>query len=148
MEPTCAPSSPREASGATLSKGQQAIALAILFPEAEKGGRGKKSSTNLADAATFSQRRLQEARSVLAFSRELAEAVREGPISLDDALKRVEAARTAQGSAEGMRERLAAEAPDLLDLVDEDRMKLGETGTMPLRPCTTAPLRHRTTIRG
>ncbi len=41
------------------------MAVAIIYPDAEKGGRGKKSTVKVAETAGFSQRRLQEARFVL-----------------------------------------------------------------------------------
>jgi hypothetical protein len=46
-----------------LTKSQQAIAVAMIFPEGGKGGRGIKADTrNLALNAKFSQRLLDEAR--------------------------------------------------------------------------------------
>ncbi len=71
-----------------LTKGQQAMALAFLYPEPEKGGRGKKSEAiNSAESAGFSARRLNEARSILRYSRELAECVLEGLVSFDKTLE-------------------------------------------------------------
>jgi hypothetical protein len=47
-----------------LTKGQQAMALAMIYPDAEKRGRSNKSKArNLAETAKFSRRRLNEARS-------------------------------------------------------------------------------------
>jgi hypothetical protein len=58
-----------------------------MYPEDEKGGRGKKSeSRNLAEAAKFSYRRLNQARQVLDFSPDLAKSVLAGVTGLDDAL--------------------------------------------------------------
>ena len=52
------------------------MAVAMLYPEPEKGGRGKKGNgTKAAETAGFSYRRLAEARSVLRHSRALAEQV-------------------------------------------------------------------------
>ena len=66
---------------------KQAMALAMIYPEAEKGGRGKKSeSRNLEETSKFSHRRLNQACSVLRHSRDLAESVIKGSISLDEAL--------------------------------------------------------------
>ena len=63
----------------------------MLHPEAEKGGRGKKSAaTKAAETSGFSERRVQQARTVLAFSRELAPAVRDGTKTLDAALAEAE----------------------------------------------------------
>ena len=48
-----------------LSKGQRAMLTAILFPDPEKGGRGKKNEArNVAETARFSYRRLAELRLV------------------------------------------------------------------------------------
>jgi len=46
--------------------------LALLYPEPEKGGRGKRAKTVEETSTVFSAKRLQQARSVLAFSRVLA----------------------------------------------------------------------------
>jgi hypothetical protein len=64
-----------------LTKGQQAMRLALLYPEPEKGGRGNKGKA--LETSGFSRQRLGQARSVLAFSRELALAVRDGSKKLD-----------------------------------------------------------------
>jgi hypothetical protein len=68
-----------------LNKGQRAMAMAFAFPEPEKGGRGKKGKCE--DSAGFSQRRLEQARQVLAHSKELAHRVLDGQLGLDAALK-------------------------------------------------------------
>jgi hypothetical protein len=57
----------------------QAMLTARMFPESEKGGRGKKTEArNLAETAKFSYRRLNEARAVLRHSPDLADAVIKG----------------------------------------------------------------------
>jgi hypothetical protein len=53
-----------------------AMRIALLYPDPEKGGRGKKGKAS--ETNGFSQVRLREARAVLAYSRELALAVRDG----------------------------------------------------------------------
>jgi hypothetical protein len=53
-----------------LNAGQQAMRLALLYPEPEKGGRGHK--TKALETSGFSRQRLGQARAVVAFSRELA----------------------------------------------------------------------------
>jgi hypothetical protein len=68
-----------------LTKGQKAMAMALLYPEPERG-RGKKDPAKKeAETASFSYRRVKQARQVLAYSRELALAVRDGTKSLDEA---------------------------------------------------------------
>jgi hypothetical protein len=106
-----------------LKKGQQAMLLAMIYPEPEKGGRGKKSvGTKAAEASGFSARRLEQARSVLGHSRALAEQVAAGP--LDTALKQVEEERQQIDAQENLYAALRRQAPDLADLVDEERLSL------------------------
>jgi hypothetical protein len=106
-----------------LTKGQQAMRLALLYPEPGKGGRGKSGiGKTIRDNRTVSQDRLGQARSVLAYSRVLALAVRDGK-PLDEALAEVKAAREAMNTNEAMLAQLRSEAPDLADLVEEERMK-------------------------
>jgi hypothetical protein len=68
-----------------ISKGQKAMRIALLWPQPEKGGRGKKGKA--AETAGFN-----------AYSRELAISVRDGTTKLDEALKEVKAAREALNS--------------------------------------------------
>jgi len=69
-----------------LSKGQQAIALAMAYPNPEKGGRGKKGAV---ETVRVSQRLsadgITRARAVLRWSTGAAHAVMAGAISLDEA---------------------------------------------------------------
>jgi ParB-like chromosome segregation protein Spo0J len=114
-----------------LTKGQRAIALAMIYPEPEKGGRGKKSDAlNSAVSAGFSSRRLNAARSVLRHSRDLAESVLKGSITLDAALAQVEEARQQADSTEAKHARLRTEAPDLAVRVAEENLELGEALTI------------------
>jgi hypothetical protein len=108
-----------------LNKGQQAIALAMIYPEPEKGGRGNKAK-NLLGTEGFSAARLSQARSVLRHSRALAEDVLATRKSLDAALKKVEEDREASASIEATMDELRKSAPDLADLVAEERLALGE----------------------
>ncbi len=70
-----------------MNKAQRAMTVAKIYPDTEKGGRGKKSSVKLAAIAGFSQRRLQQARTVLRFAPDLADGVLTGATSLDEAYK-------------------------------------------------------------
>jgi hypothetical protein len=56
---------------------------AILFPE--PGSRTKKDAAKAAESSGFSKERLSEARLVLRHSRDLAESVIKGSVSLDEA---------------------------------------------------------------
>jgi hypothetical protein len=67
-----------------LTKGQRAMQLAMLYPEVDKGGGGHKGKVT--ETSGFSRQRFGQARQVFSHSRELAEAVRDGTTSLDEAL--------------------------------------------------------------
>jgi hypothetical protein len=68
---------------ARKERSKKAMALAIIYPEPEKGGRGKRSeklldfSRSLGMGIEHARRLLSDARAVLAHSRELANAVRD-----------------------------------------------------------------------
>jgi hypothetical protein len=82
-----------------LSAGERAMAVAMLYPQPEKGGRGKKKTVE--DTSTlFSTKRLQQARIVLHHSAELAKAVRDDTITLDAALATVKAEQQEMATAE------------------------------------------------
>jgi hypothetical protein len=106
-----------------LSKGERAMGVALLYPEPEKGGRGKHGK-NLSESEGFSPARLSQARAVLAHSRALAEAVRDGTVKLDEALQRVKDERAALDSTEAQKARLQSDAGDLADLVRDERLTL------------------------
>jgi hypothetical protein len=104
-----------------ISKGQKAMLLALLYPEGTPGKKTKTSSVS--KEAGFSASRLSQARAVLAYSRDIAIAVRDGTKKLDEALGEVKRAQDALITDEERLTQLRNEAPDLADLVDEDRMK-------------------------
>jgi hypothetical protein len=86
-----------------ITKGQQAM----IYPDAAERGRGKKSETRkLEETSNFSYRRLNRARSVLRHSRDLAESVVKGSISLDEALEKVEELKRQADSTEAKPPRL------------------------------------------
>ena len=110
-----------------LTKGQKAMATAMIYPEPDERGRGKKSiATKSAETAGFSQRRLNVAREVLRYSRPLAESVLKGITTLDDALAKVKAEQQYQSSDESKLARLQKSAPDLAEQVNEERLKINE----------------------
>jgi len=112
-----------------LTKGERAMSLALLYPaETGTGGRGKKGSQSkrAAETAGVSHRRIQEARQVLKHAPDLALAVRDGTVRLDDTLARVQEEKKVLENTETSIARLRAEAPDLADLVVEERLKLTE----------------------
>jgi hypothetical protein len=65
-----------------MSAGQQAMAHAMIYPEPEKGGRGKKSE-NSTETLGFSAMRLSQARTVLSHSRDVAMEILAGTKFLD-----------------------------------------------------------------
>jgi hypothetical protein len=68
-----------------MTKGQQAMAHAMIYPEAEKGGRGKKNSVV---TTGFSRERLSRARTVLADAADLAQGILNGSVGdLDNGIK-------------------------------------------------------------
>src|SRR3954454_9521459 len=60
-----------------LTRGQKAMALAMIYPEPERGGRGKRTQIPT-EALGFAAMRLSQARSVLGHSRALADRVVDG----------------------------------------------------------------------
>ena len=105
-----------------LTVGQRAMAMAMIYPVPEKGGRGKNRKKTL----PFSKMRLSQARTVLRHSQALAEDVVAKRTSLDEALKTVEAEQRAGQSIDEKMAELRAHAPDIADLVDEERLPLAE----------------------
>jgi ParB-like nuclease domain len=74
-----------------LTKGQQAMAVAMLYPDGGKGGRGKRR--NPSETVGFSATRLKQARAVLAHSLDLAQAVLAGSKFIDAAYEEARAAK-------------------------------------------------------
>jgi len=64
------------------------MVLAMVYPEAERGGARKRGSSKLS-LLEFSKMRLSQARSVLRHSRELDEHMLKGITLLDEALQEV-----------------------------------------------------------
>jgi ParB-like nuclease domain len=89
-----------------MSKGQRAMAVAMTYPEPEKGGRGEKSQINSELSSGFSARYVNQARTVLREDPESAKAVLAGEVSLCEAYREVVAADDEPG------EDLADELPD------------------------------------
>jgi hypothetical protein len=65
-----------------MTKGQRAMATAILFPDARKGGRGHK---NVSKTEGFKSGYISEARTVLKYTPEVAKSVLVGTKRLDEA---------------------------------------------------------------
>lgn len=108
-----------------ITKSQQAMMLAMIYPEPEKGGRGEKRlrGANL----DFDQSRLSRARTILrAAPDDLVPQVLAGTLSLDAAMAEVQKRLREADSDTARMARLVQDAPDLAELVGEDRMKISE----------------------
>jgi hypothetical protein len=105
-----------------LSSGQKTMAVAKLYPDPEKGGRGRKVSAT----EGFSSGRLSMARHILKWAPELADLVLAGTTSLDAAHSEAKRREQMANSAEAKMERLKQGAADLAALVTEERMTLDE----------------------
>ena len=79
----------------SLTVGQRAMALAMIYPEPKRGRGNNDEAVKGAETASFSYRRVQQARSVLKHSRALAEDVLAHRTSLDKVLETVELERRA-----------------------------------------------------
>ncbi len=67
-----------------MTKGQRAMAVALIYPEPEKGGRGKKSG-NSKENLGFSTMLLSNARTVLQYAKDHVRDVMSGAMPLDEA---------------------------------------------------------------
>jgi hypothetical protein len=105
-----------------LSKGQKAMLLAVRFP---KGQQGKKGTSPVSDEV--SSTRIKAARLVNELCPEMVEAIiAGGPTGLDEAYAEAQRRKALKGANETRFDALQAQAPDLADLVREERMKLSE----------------------
>jgi hypothetical protein len=106
-----------------LTKGQQAMAVAMAYPEPGKRGPRKKGDPEVdLVSKSFSTARLSQARSVLKYSRPLAQEVMSGDTPLNEAVEIVRQHEQRFNSKEAQLERLRSQAPDLADLVSEERL--------------------------
>jgi hypothetical protein len=104
-----------------MTAGQRAMATAMIYPHPQKElGRGKKSSLN----EDFSAASLSNARTVLRFSRPVAESVLAGTKTLGEALKESDLG-TGNIKNDAARIRaLHAERPDLASRVNDGELTL------------------------
>ena len=106
-----------------LTKGQRAMAVAKLYPEPAKGGRG---NTNPIKDIGFSRQYVDHARTVLRWLPELADHVLAGTKPLNEAYAEAQRLKEQADDEPPRLARLRERAPDLADLVDEGRMRLTE----------------------
>ncbi len=105
-----------------LSKGQQAMIVAKIHPEPDKGGRGQKSSKN--EEFPISSGNLSMARTVLKYARELADNVLSGTVALNNAYDTAQMRKRESETSEERLRQLRESDPDLADLVVEERLTL------------------------
>lgn len=107
-----------------MTKGQQAIAHAMIYPDPKRGMHSELSGST---RNSFDKAHLSRARAVLRASPdELAPQVLSGALTLDKAHAEVTKRQQEASSTEARFARLREMAPDLADLVIEERMTLGE----------------------
>jgi hypothetical protein len=104
-----------------LTKGQRAMATARLYPDPAKIKRKGSGSSIAEDQASAY---VSMARTVLRLDPELAAAVLSGTRALDDAYSEVKRRQQAMQADEARMARLAESAPDLAELVREQRINL------------------------
>jgi hypothetical protein len=85
------------------------MALAMIYPTPEKGGRGKKG-LNTKETLGFSSMLLSQCRAVLDHSRALADEVIADRMPLDSAIKQMQRERKASSSIEAKMDRLREQA--------------------------------------
>lgn len=108
-----------------LTKGQQAMALAMIYPETTPGKRTQGSATTLSVSNKVSTARLSQARLVLRHSAdELVPLVLSGAISFDKALAEIQQRQQAAQSEDEKLSRLGRTRPDLADKVREGELTL------------------------
>jgi hypothetical protein len=109
-----------------LTKGQQALGLALIYPTPEKGGRGKNvAARKAAETAGFSMRRLAEARQIVRYA-DLTDMVKDGRMKFDYALVEAQTRQRVEDHSSFYLERLQSDAPDLAAQVRDEHLTLPE----------------------
>jgi ParB-like chromosome segregation protein Spo0J len=107
-----------------LNKGQKAILLAMIYPEPERG-RGKKDEAGkVLETRAFSRQRLEQARTILRLNRAYAEDIVHRARKFDETLEEVKKKEREASSTDALIAKLRKQAPDLAELVDEERLTL------------------------
>jgi len=108
-----------------MTKGQRAMAVAMIYPDGEKGGRGKVSMFS-GEFSKYMQNAISEARTILSYAPDAAQSVLAGGTPLTDAYKTAQSRKRDADSDDARLNTLKAEAPDLAELVIEGKAKLSE----------------------
>jgi ParB-like chromosome segregation protein Spo0J len=104
-----------------MKKSQQAMAVAMIYPEPQKGGRGKIAETAKLPVHPMI---LSQCRKVLKFLPETAKNVLAGIETLDAAFKAAGEEEEAQGGAEARLEAVRAEYPEIAKQVENEVISL------------------------
>ena len=107
-----------------LSKGERAMSIAMLYPDPERG-RGKIDPARK-ETETVSFSRIKVARQVFRSDPDLALRVRDGAVSFDKALEEIIEKQKRLTTVDEHTARLRKDAPNLADLVGEERMTLDD----------------------
>lgn len=109
-----------------LSKSQRAMAVAMRFPEGERG-RGKNSDARKAlETSGFSADRLKRARAVLRALPETAARVLAGDVPLDEAYSAAVKHERELKDRNEKKALLREKASDLYDLVEDERLSIDD----------------------
>lgn len=104
-----------------MTKGAKAMAVARIYPE---GNQGKKSTSLKINDVNGGY--LRQARTVLKYASDISNNVLSGSVALNEAYKTALQRKQAAESGDEAMETLRRKAPDLADLVTEERMELSE----------------------
>jgi hypothetical protein len=118
-----------------MSAGQQAMAHAMIYPEPEKGGRGKKSR-NSTETLGFSAMRLSQARTVLSHSRDVAMEILAGTKFLD---KEHAAAKKRTVESDAIRGKKVPALPDIVGSSLDSGVELHALAKLPLESQRSLP---------
>jgi hypothetical protein len=96
-----------------MGKGQRAMAVAMIYPEPERG-RGKKDPAKGVKVTSYSY--IQHARTILEYAPDVAPNVLSGAASLQEAYEEARRRKAAAENEESSMDRLRRLAPDLAEL--------------------------------
>ena len=110
------------------TKGQRAMCVAMMYPEGEKGGRGKKTISEMKEFIESLGNNISKARTILKYTPEFIDPVRFGAKSLSEAYEEAKAIKSGEVVRELTDvEKLAAlrsESPEWADKVVEGEISL------------------------
>lgn len=109
-----------------MTKGQRAMAVAMIRPDAEHGGPRKRGASSETKLDGLSATRISYARAVLKWAADLADGVLNGATGLDAAYETATQRKNAAEGPAARLETLRAKAPDLADQVIEEKLQLAE----------------------